>query len=220
MNQQNIELISFKLCPYVNRSVITLLEKKIDFKITHIDLFDPPEWFYDVSPRKKVPVLKYNNEILFESAAINEFLDEITPGQLMPKDPLKKAQHRAWVEYGSDIIMAQYRMIKDEAQQGFIKNKEQLETYLQYLEKNKQDSHYFDSSEFALIDSAYAPIFIRIDVVKKLSGLDLLDKLPKLSRWSEALLQKKSIADSIIPDFSEVFYDFFKGGYLLKNSID
>ena len=50
MPLQPIELISFNLCPFVQRSVITLLKKGIDFKITYIDLANPPEWFLDISP--------------------------------------------------------------------------------------------------------------------------------------------------------------------------
>ena len=55
---QDIELISFKICPFVQRSVIALKEKQVDFKVTYIDLANPPEWFSEVSPLGKVPVLK------------------------------------------------------------------------------------------------------------------------------------------------------------------
>ena len=68
----NIELISFDLCPFVQRSVITLLEKDIPFKRTNIDLANKPDWFLQISPLGKVPVLKIDGNILFESAVINE----------------------------------------------------------------------------------------------------------------------------------------------------
>jgi glutathione S-transferase len=41
---------------------------------------------------------------LFESAVICEFIDEVTPGSLHPEDPFKKAYHRAWIEFGSEIL--------------------------------------------------------------------------------------------------------------------
>ncbi len=81
-SQQPIELISFNLCPFVQRSVITLNKKGIDYKITYIDLADKPDWFLALSPLGKVPVLKHGDEVLFESAVINEYLDEITPQQI------------------------------------------------------------------------------------------------------------------------------------------
>ncbi len=61
----SLHLISFKTCPFVQRAVITLKHKNIDFDITYIDLADPPDWFLEISPLEKVPVLKVDDEILF-----------------------------------------------------------------------------------------------------------------------------------------------------------
>ncbi len=38
-----IELYSFAACPYAQRTHITLLEKKLDFEIIEIDLFNRPD---------------------------------------------------------------------------------------------------------------------------------------------------------------------------------
>jgi glutathione S-transferase len=45
----SLHLISFKTCPFVQRAVITLKHKNIDFDITYIDLADPPDWFLELS---------------------------------------------------------------------------------------------------------------------------------------------------------------------------
>ena len=105
------ELVSFKLCPYVQRSVITLLEKQVDYNVTYIDLSEPPEWFLALSPFGKVPLLRVGDSALFESAVINEYIDEITPPSLHPTDPLLKAQNRAWIEFGSDLLVHVYQMV-------------------------------------------------------------------------------------------------------------
>ena len=39
------KLISFKVCPFVQRSVILLKEKDVDYDIEYIDVYDPPAWF-------------------------------------------------------------------------------------------------------------------------------------------------------------------------------
>jgi glutathione S-transferase len=67
-----LELISFKLCPFVQRSVILLKQKGVPFDIRFIDLSDKPKWFLDISPTGKVPVLRVKHEsgeedVLFES---------------------------------------------------------------------------------------------------------------------------------------------------------
>ncbi len=51
------ELITHVLCPYVQRSVIVLHEKQIPYRRTDIDLADKPDWFRQISPLGKVPVL-------------------------------------------------------------------------------------------------------------------------------------------------------------------
>ena len=63
MKLPNLQLISHELCPYVQRSVIVLTEKSIPFIRTDIDLTNKPEWFTDLSPLGKVPVLLVGTKI-------------------------------------------------------------------------------------------------------------------------------------------------------------
>src|SRR3990170_5422207 len=93
-------LVSFKTCPWVQRSAIVLREKKVDFEFRHIDRDNRPDWFLAISPHKKVPVLTVDDKIsLFESNAINEYLDETVEPRLHPEDPVERARNRAWTDY-------------------------------------------------------------------------------------------------------------------------
>lgn len=70
-----LTLISFPTCPFVQRAVIALKERGVDFDVVYIDLADKPDWFLKISPLGKVPVLKVEAEgrapaILFESTVI------------------------------------------------------------------------------------------------------------------------------------------------------
>jgi glutathione S-transferase len=71
-----LELVSHALCPYVQRAVIALTEKGIPFTRTVVDLADKPDWFTALSPLGKVPLLKVDGAVLFESAVICDYLDE------------------------------------------------------------------------------------------------------------------------------------------------
>jgi glutathione S-transferase len=51
-----------------------------------------------------VPLLRVDGEVLFESAVICEYLDETHGPRLHPDDPLERARHRAWMEFGSSIL--------------------------------------------------------------------------------------------------------------------
>src|SRR5215831_11692029 len=79
-------LVSFKTCPCVQRSAIVLREKDTEFELRHIEPDNRPEWFLAISPHKKVPVLRIDDkQSLFESNAINEYLDETIAPQLHPR---------------------------------------------------------------------------------------------------------------------------------------
>jgi glutathione S-transferase len=201
----SLELISFKLCPFVQRSVITLLEKGHDFQITYINLDAPPQWFKDVSPLSKVPVLQVGEEVLFESAVINEYIDEITPPSLHPIDPLIKAKNRAWIEFGSELLMTQFRFVMSQDKNSYQTNLKELQEKLQRLETVLSEGTFFNGNDFSLVDSAYAPLFMRLELLKQWATLDFYINLPKIQRWSAALLAKESVKKSVVDDFADLF---------------
>src|SRR3982751_3183144 len=109
VTMQELTLISHKLCPYVQRAVIALSEKGVTFERIDIDLANKPDWFLKVSPLGKVPVLAVATDkgevALFESNVICEYIEETQAGaKLHPEDALKRAEHRAWMEFGSAIL--------------------------------------------------------------------------------------------------------------------
>ncbi len=83
--------------------MILLRAKDIDFKVTYINLREKPDWFLEISPHGKVPVLVVGEEPLFESNAIAEFLDEMVAPRLHPEDPIKRARNRAWTDFVADF---------------------------------------------------------------------------------------------------------------------
>src|SRR5436309_4110890 len=104
-----LKLISHKLCPYVQRAVIALTEEGVAFERIDIDLSNKPDWFLKISPLGKVPVLSVGSDAgevaLFESNVICEYIEDTQSGiKLHPQDPLERAQHRAWMEFGSTIL--------------------------------------------------------------------------------------------------------------------
>ena len=92
-------LVSFKTCPWVQRSAILFREKETEFELRHIEPDHRPDWFLAISPHKKVPALTIDDKVsLFESNAINEYLDETIAPRLHPEDPIQRAVNRAWTD--------------------------------------------------------------------------------------------------------------------------
>lgn len=201
-----LELISFKLCPFVQRSVITLLHKDQPFETTFINLMDPPDWFAEISPLGKVPLLRVDDTVLFESAVINEFIDEVTPDRLMPEDPLQRAKHRAWIEIGASCIGAMFQAVSSADEEGFEAGKRELARLLPHVEQAMSDQGpFFDGSSMSLVDAAYAPLFQRLRFLDQFHSLVDLGKTPKLRDWGDHLMAQPVIQQSLPEDFADLY---------------
>jgi len=219
MSGTNLELVSFKVCPFVQRSVIALNEKNVDFKLTHIMPGNEPNWFKEVSPLGKVPVLLVDGQPVFESAVISEYLDEMYTPTLHPTDPLEKARHRSWVEFCSDLLGTQFRMVTAPNQEAFEKNLNQLKEGLARVGENlSEQAPFFSGEQMALVDTTYAPLFMRMAIVEQVFKVDFAMS-ERVRAWSDALLAKDSVKTSVVGNFEEVFMMFLKkqDGYMVNN---
>jgi glutathione S-transferase len=150
-----------------------------------------------------VPVLQVGEEVLFESAVINEYIDEITPPSLHPVDPLIKAKNRAWIEFGSELLMTQFRFVMSQDKNNYDTNLKELQEKLQRLENVLSGGSFFNGEQFSLVDTAYAPLFMRLELIRKWANVEF--NLPKIQRWSAALLAKESVQKSVVDEFPELF---------------
>lgn len=217
---KSIELISFKLCPFANRSVITLKEKNVDFDISYVDIFNKPDWFKDLSPLGKVPALRVDDNVVFESAVINEFIDEQFPGDMHPDTPLARARNRAWIEFGGELLMDQFHLFMTGEKASFEECLEKIRGKFNKLELQLGDGPYFNGEKFCLIDAAYAPLFLRFSIVDAIFPIGVMDGFPKIQRWSSALMMRDSVKCSVVDDFSDLFLKFFGDGYMVATLFD
>ena len=213
-----LELVSFVLCPFVQRAVIVLKEKAVPFEITYIDLENPPDWFAEISPFGKVPLLRIDGTVLFESAIINEYLDEVYPPALHPANPLERARHRGWIEFGSSLLFDQVKMLKAGNEEDYLKKRELLAGGLARLAREvPAEGPYFRGEHFSLLDAAYAPFFMRFELLRS-RRQELTEIIPvRLEAWATALLARGSVKDSVVDDFGERYTAFFraKGSWML-----
>ena len=214
-----LELVSFVLCPFVQRAVIVLKEKAVPFEITYIDLENPPDWFAEISPFGKVPLLRIDGTVLFESAIINEYLDEVYPPALHPDDPLERARHRGWIEFGSSLLFDQVKMLRAGNEEDYLEKRELLAGGLARLAREVPAAEpYFRGEHFSLLDAAYAPFFMRFELLRSYRE-ELAEIIPaRLETWATALLARGSVRDSVVDDFGERYTAFFrdKGSWMLR----
>ena len=92
-----IKIVSFIICPFVQRVTATLEAKGLPYEIEYISLSEPPAWFVELSPTGQVPMLITDDgDALFESDAIVEYLDDIAAPLRDEASPVDRARDRAW----------------------------------------------------------------------------------------------------------------------------
>ena len=202
-----LKLISHKLCPYVQRAVIALTEKGVAFERIDIDLANKPDWFLKISPLGKTPVLQVSDTAIFESAVILEYLEETQPKPLHPGDPLKRAEHRAWIEFGSAILndIAGFYAAPDEAT--FRAKTAQLEQRFARLE-SRVVLPWFDGENFSLVDTVFGPVFRYFDVFDEIGDFGILAGKPKLARWRKTLAARPSVRSAVSGDYPMLLRQF------------
>jgi glutathione S-transferase len=202
-----LELVSFALCPFVQRAVVMLKMKKAPFTTTYIDLAQPPAWFKEISPLGKVPLLKVDDKhIIFESAVINELIDETIAPPFFSREPIERATERAWIEYGSTLLMEQGGMMREKDPTNIPKLKAKFLSSLARVEGILSQGPFFRGKQFSLIDAAYAPLFMRLSFFPELWN-EAFAKSPKTKAWAENLIQLDEVRESVIPDYKERYFD-------------
>jgi glutathione S-transferase len=205
-----LKLISHKLCPYVQRAVIALTEKGVPFERIDIDLANKPVWFLAISPLGKTPVLQVGDRAIFESAVILEYLEETESGPLHPVDPLSRAEHRAWIEFGSAVLgdIAGFYAAKDEAT--FKARIVQLTERFARLEIHVAAAPWFAGERFSLVDAVFAPVFRYFDVFDDIGDFAILADKPKPKRWRQALASRPSVRSAVDVDYPALLHEFLR----------
>ena len=205
-----LKLISHKLCPYVQRAVIALTEKGVAFERVDIDLANKPDWFLAISPLGKTPVLQVGDTAIFESAVILEYLEETQQSPLHPADALIRAEHRAWIEFGSAVLndIAGFYAAPDEAT--FKAKTAQLEQRFARLEARVAAAPWFDGEKFSLVDAVFGPVFRYFDVFDEIADFGILAGKPKVQRWRDALAARPSVRSAVSVNYPALLRDFLE----------
>ncbi len=189
--------------------MILLRAKEIEFDVTYINLQDKPDWFLEISPHGKVPVLKVGDEILFESNAIAEYLDEVVEPRLHPEDPLARAKNRAWTDYVPTFAGAMssihYSKTREEMEAAVADVPEKLAKIEGALEGRGNDGPYFNGPDLALVDAAYAPFLQRHLFVDKVLKNRIIDDYPLTKAWAETLLADERVTKAVPDNFEDEF---------------
>ncbi len=195
-----LQLYFAKASTFSQRTRVVLLEKGIDFTPIEVDLQHKSPEFLQISRYGKVPAIKHGDVELYESAIINEYLEEVFPEPpLLPRDPATKAIARIWIDYANTRLVPAFNKFlrgKDsqEQEQG---RREFLESLL-YLEQEglakwSGEGSYWLGNNLSLVDINFYPWFERLPVLEHFRKFTLPTETPRLQAWWNKLRDRPSI---------------------------
>lgn len=217
-------LISYDMCPFVQRSQVMLREKGIDFDVDYVDLKNKPGWFIELSPTAKVPTLEVRTDdgrrvVLFESLVINEYLEEAAGGTpMLPAEPLDKARARAWIEYSTALLQDCFALTAAKDEAALQPVLDSVRRRLDRLERELGDGPFFLGEAVSLVDAAFVPALQRLMFADELYPAMALfgERRPRITRWWRSLENRDSVPASAPADIRARFHEMIardRGGY-------
>ncbi|KDP46078.1 hypothetical protein JCGZ_06589 [Jatropha curcas] len=143
-------------CPFCQRVLLTLEEKKLTYKMHLINLSDKPQWFLEISPEGKVPVAKIDDKWVPDSDVIVGILEEKYPDPSLVTPP-------DFASVGSKIFSSFVKFLKskdsnDESEQALLEELKALDEHL------KAHGPFIAGEKISAVDLSLAPKLYHLDV--------------------------------------------------------
>ena len=172
-------LFHLPLSPFCRKIRLVLAEKKLD-----VDLVEEPVWekradFLKKNPAAKIPILSIGNNILAESNAIFEYLEEVYPSPaLLPAESLDRFEARrisAWFDdkFNNEVSskLLYERVNKKLFRQGYPdsqaikKGLHILKFHLSYFDSLLSERNWMAGRELTVADFSAAAHFSVLDYI-------------------------------------------------------
>jgi len=195
-----IKLYDFPRSPYCQKVRLVLAEKDLSYEKKFIDLTKNEQKVADflrLNPYGKVPVLIDEDEVIYDSTIINEYLeDEYPHPPLMPEQSSERARVRMFEDFADSsftaqagLLVAELRKPAEQVEQERVQRyRADLLRVLEFLERHLEGKEYI-AGTFSLADLAFAP---RLLILPSL-GVEIPIRLKNVLAWSERLLQRPSV---------------------------
>ncbi|AUX68728.1 glutathione S-transferase [Porphyrobacter sp. HT-58-2] len=185
--------------PFVRKVAGVCIAKSVPYEIEAVNVFDPPAWFRDISPMKRIPVLRDRAVAeegvagtIADSSAICAFIEKKHPAPaLYPDDPMALGEALFIEEYadtalamagGLGIFRPIFFAISKGEEPGLDKAREawatQLPPIFDVLEARLGGRAFFAGDALSIADITVAAVIGQIALVAETP----LDKWPGLAR--------------------------------------
>lgn len=206
----SLTLYGAPLSPFVRKADALMREKGIDFELESVNIMPMPDWFKEISPARRIPVLRDSTigiegtlGTIPDSSAICAYLERKHPEPaLYPSDPYEYARALWYEEYcdtelAGQIGMGIFRPIQFNRFQGKEPDvatakhawNEKLPRLFDYLEGELDGRDWLLASGFSTADITLGCMLMQLDFV---AGLPPADRWPGLAAFGERMKARPS----------------------------
>jgi len=194
-----VTLFGARYSVYVRAVMMALEAKRIAYDLDPVDIFSTTanlDAYREIHPFGRIPALRHGDFVLYETAAINRYVDEAFSGPaLQPakaQDRARMVQIMAMTDaYGYrplvwDIYVERVSHARDSKpvnEKLIASALPKARTYLKALDKLKSEAPFLVSATASLADFHVAPIFGYF--LEAMEGRRMLREFPRLARWWE-----------------------------------
>jgi glutathione S-transferase len=196
-----LKLYDYPDCPFSQKVRVVLAEKDLEYEKIFVDLRKGEQKsaeFLRLNPYGKVPVLVDEDEVIYDSTIINEYLEDEYPlPQLLPEDSGARARIRMLEDFCDERLIPPtavllYELHKTEAErsnQRIEQSRDDIRRCLAYVEDALGNADFLGGAQFTLADAAFAP---RAILLNRLS-VEIDASSAALLGWIERLKTRPSV---------------------------
>jgi glutathione S-transferase len=199
--EDKILIYSYRRCPFAMRVRIALHEKKLPFEVVEEDLKNFSEKLRSLHPEAKVPLLIHGSRVIYESAIITEYVDDLPSSEprLMPSGAGEKAEVRLWTywcnhQFKTDLDRFKYGTSRfSEAE--CLGAKERLMVHLGKLETQLSQSYWLVGKSFSLAEVHIFPFVRQLSRIQP--APEFLSQFKAVSKWRDEISQRPSVTATL-----------------------
>lgn len=197
--------------PFARKVAAFCIEKGVDFEFESVDIFNPPEWFLEISPMKRIPVLRDRS---VAEAGVDGTIPDSSAicGYIEKKHPQTPLYPEAASDYGNALFIEEFADTNLAAAAGLgifrplffsiISGKEpdiaraqetwggQMPAVLDVLERRLGEAEWFAGPAISIADFAVTTCLMQASLVAQFD----LSPWPALAAHFERMTARESIA--------------------------
>ena len=203
----DITLLGLSISVYTRIARIALEEKSIDYRFEEVDIFadpGPPADYLALNPFGTIPCLLHGDFVLYETAAITRYIDEIvSTASLQPSAAAERARMNqiigmldnycyrpmVWEVYVQRVVVPAGGGKTDEG--GIAAALTGLQIVLQQLDQWRGEHEFLAGQTLSLADLHLYPMLSYFTETPE--GLAMLDTFPRLQQWMRQMQLRSSV---------------------------